>query len=173
MQSLLCGAARACGELTTCGAPGAQGCGVATPCTQDATTCSTGAAAPTGRDWFCELQEPAGAAPNAAGELCFEALADCNGANNACNTTQYPHPCVAAYGACSTGQAAAQSSNGTHLYTWFCPADVPAGAMHSGGGFLCYDAESHCQNGASGAAARVWAGGRAGAAAVLSACIPS
>ena len=105
--------------------------------------CSTGQAANSGNNWICPATIPLGAVHNGAGERCYNTYANCSVGPNRC-VTGTAVDCVQANATCSTGEA------GGVGYVWFCPQSVPPGAIPNGGGMLCYNTSTYCNNGPNG-----------------------
>jgi len=92
-------------------------------------------AAPAGSSACLRLTPPTGA-------YCWDTMADCTAGLNACNSTL---ACQQDAVRCSTGVAGGFGMENA----FFCPTDVPQGAVSTGEGILCYDSFLNCVSGAS------------------------
>lgn len=139
-QALPNGGGQLCfADLASCHADFNNKCTSSGPkCVMDKATCSTGASAAMGFDYYCADVTPPGGFPNGAGSMCYGTLVDCVNGPNACNTST---PCIKDYIMCGTGIAGPTTA-------WFnCPFDTPTGGVPDGSGELCYDTVSNCNNG--------------------------
>lgn len=77
--------------------------------------------------WYCSDSTPSGSLHNAAGMLCFDTLADCSAAPNAC---VLENPCEFGLAECQTGVA----TRGALTHNLVCPTSVTDDAVINGGG---------------------------------------
>lgn len=108
---------------------GANNCGNDTlPCEQNPSFCSTGVASGVSStyNWACLLDVPPGALPMASGAYCYSNSLSCLQGPNGCSVS---YPCLQMYATCSTGLA-----GGSRSHSYFCPHDIPNGAIPNGGG---------------------------------------
>ena len=101
-------------------------------------TCATGLAGPLPVTYTCNATYPPGSLPNGAGQLCYDTLANCVGGPNACNDSS---PCLPSPSICGTGVVGPTPSS------YFCPLDMPPNSQPNGGGQLCYNLATDCNNG--------------------------
>jgi len=116
---------------------GANACNAQSPCVFEPSLCSYGSSANAGFYWACVAQIPRGALPNSAGLFCFDSIANCHSAPNACSAVSGT-PCTFDATLCSSGLALTSSNS------FFCNLSMPRGASLAASGVLCYEDNETC-----------------------------
>ena len=127
-------------SLENCAA-GPNACNVAAPCGVSLPQCQSGLASADALRYstFCASSVPPNSLQNGAGTFCYATAEACYAGPNVC-TNGTAASCERNPVMCSTGP-----SGGS--YTWWCPADLPTGAVPTSSGRLCYDVNANCAAG--------------------------